>query len=169
MTTAEVATCTGPQRIKQFLWLVAKERLLTNGERHWRHLADNPLCKLCRTPLETTLHVLPDCEFPTQFWNKIIPRSRWATFYGMELGTWLETNLSKKLDLLDENWDVSFGVSLWRLWQGQNNCIFNGLDPLVDRKIYDVRNYVASLKKATSSCLHLGQNGLRRLDHMIWC
>ncbi|CAA0831554.1 Protein of unknown function (DUF3527 [Striga hermonthica] len=64
----------GPQRIHQFLWLAAKDRLLTNSERYRRHLATSPLCELCRSHPETTLHVLRDCEFSTKFWKKVVPR-----------------------------------------------------------------------------------------------
>lgn len=46
----------GPQRIRSFLWLTHKGRLLTNSQRHRRHLASSPTCSLCNTQAETILH-----------------------------------------------------------------------------------------------------------------
>ncbi|CAA0839658.1 Polynucleotidyl transferase- ribonuclease H-like superfamily protein [Striga hermonthica] len=138
----------GPQRMKQFSWLVAKDRLLTNGERHHRQMVDSPLCELCQTCPETTLHALRNREIPSLFWKKLVPRSCLLTFFDMELGIWLETNLSMHVNITDDSWDVSFGVGLWRLWKGRNNQIFNGLVPLVDREINGLRHKVNSLQKA---------------------
>ncbi|CAA0812518.1 Unknown protein [Striga hermonthica] len=104
-------------------------------ERHRRHLADSPICELCQTHPKTTLHGLRDCALSTQFWKKLLPPSRWSVFFSMDLGKWLEANLTNKMDIFDASWDVSFGISVWRLWHGRNNFIFNGIELVVDRKI----------------------------------
>ncbi|CAA0841399.1 Polynucleotidyl transferase- ribonuclease H-like superfamily protein [Striga hermonthica] len=114
------------------LVVLAIERLLTNDERHRRHLVDSPLCELGRSHPESILNVLRDSDVLCQFWKKLVPRSSWGVFFGMELDKWLETNLSNQLNILDESWDFTFGVNLWRLWHRRNNFIFNGTAPLVD-------------------------------------
>ncbi|CAA0838661.1 Unknown protein [Striga hermonthica] len=43
----------GPQRIRQFMWLVVKDRLLTNDECFCRHLAESATCVLCGATRET--------------------------------------------------------------------------------------------------------------------
>ncbi|CAN1787197.1 Putative ribonuclease H protein At1g65750 [Linum perenne] len=51
----------GPHRVKHFLWLASHGRLLTNNERHRRHLAQDASCAFCNHPDESLSHVLRDC------------------------------------------------------------------------------------------------------------
>ncbi|CAN1162622.1 Putative ribonuclease H protein At1g65750 [Linum perenne] len=51
----------GPQRVRQFLWLAVNDRLLTNAERHRRHLATSTDCNLCHEVSEDVTHILRDC------------------------------------------------------------------------------------------------------------
>ncbi|CAN1787613.1 Putative ribonuclease H protein At1g65750 [Linum perenne] len=37
----------GPSRVKHFLWLAAHDRLLTNAERHRRHMTNDDKCHIC--------------------------------------------------------------------------------------------------------------------------
>ncbi|CAA0840623.1 Polynucleotidyl transferase- ribonuclease H-like superfamily protein, partial [Striga hermonthica] len=127
----------GPQRIRQFLWLVAMEKLLTNEERHRRHLVDIPLCEICQAQTESILHVLRDCEVSRLFWKKLVPRSKWPEFFDLTLANWLELNLSPRLNIADDNWDCVFGVSLWRLWHGRNNFVFNNTTSSADGKVME--------------------------------
>ncbi|CAN1291848.1 Putative ribonuclease H protein At1g65750 [Linum perenne] len=53
---------TGPNRVRHFLWLVAHDRILTNAERHRRHMTDVVDCQRCRGSIEDTLHVVTDCQ-----------------------------------------------------------------------------------------------------------
>ncbi|CAA0832753.1 Unknown protein [Striga hermonthica] len=63
----------GPQRIRQFLWLVVQEKLLTNVERRRRHLTDSSTCPLCGRGEESTLHCLRDCVKAALVWRKLLP------------------------------------------------------------------------------------------------
>ncbi|KAL4363202.1 hypothetical protein GQ457_04G035220 [Hibiscus cannabinus] len=49
------------QRIRMFLWLVLRQRLLTNGERVRRGISSNPSCSCCGCYNESILHILRDC------------------------------------------------------------------------------------------------------------
>ncbi|CAN1154332.1 Putative ribonuclease H protein At1g65750 [Linum perenne] len=53
----------GPNRIRSFLWLAVRGRILTNGERRRRHLSTEGGCKRCGRDEEDVLHVLRDCPF----------------------------------------------------------------------------------------------------------
>ncbi|CAN1751199.1 Putative ribonuclease H protein At1g65750 [Linum perenne] len=48
----------GPSRIKHFLWLAAHDRLLSNAERHRRHMTVTDNCHRCTNVSETSLHIL---------------------------------------------------------------------------------------------------------------
>ncbi|CAN1756518.1 Putative ribonuclease H protein At1g65750, partial [Linum perenne] len=59
----------GPNRIKHFLWLAAKDKLLTNEGRRRRGLCSNAICNWCGSDAETVEHVLRDCEFANSTWR----------------------------------------------------------------------------------------------------
>ncbi|KAL4386031.1 hypothetical protein GQ457_09G026140 [Hibiscus cannabinus] len=50
-----------PQRIRVFMWLVFRQRLLTNAERFRRHLTLSDSCPLCHSAPETIDHMLRTC------------------------------------------------------------------------------------------------------------
>ncbi|CAN1157083.1 Putative ribonuclease H protein At1g65750 [Linum perenne] len=60
----------GPNRIRHFLWLAGLDKLLTNEQRCRRKHAADPLCPLCLTQIETSLHMLRDCVFAKEVWNQ---------------------------------------------------------------------------------------------------
>lgn len=58
----------GPQRLKTFLWLAFRDRLLTNCLRKRRGMAQSARCPVCQTEDENVLHVLRDCLTAADFW-----------------------------------------------------------------------------------------------------
>ncbi|KAK8484110.1 hypothetical protein V6N12_057194 [Hibiscus sabdariffa] len=50
-----------PQRLRFFLWLSFKKRLMTNVEHCRRFIGQNPICPCFHMYVETTAHVLRDC------------------------------------------------------------------------------------------------------------
>ncbi|MBA0809502.1 hypothetical protein Gohar_025151, partial [Gossypium harknessii] len=63
----------GPQRVRFFLWLALKQRLLTNAERARRGLGIDGVCQVCGHGSEDIMHVLRDCPATRDIWNKLIP------------------------------------------------------------------------------------------------
>ncbi|MBA0834875.1 hypothetical protein Goarm_007196, partial [Gossypium armourianum] len=51
----------GPQRVKVFIWLALKQRLLTNMERVRRGIGSDGSCTVCSFELEDILHAIRDC------------------------------------------------------------------------------------------------------------
>ncbi|CAN1233454.1 Putative ribonuclease H protein At1g65750 [Linum perenne] len=66
----------GPNRIRYFIWLAAKERLLKNAVRTRRGMTLDASCHRCAAPEETVSHILRECPFAVETWRlfKII---RW--------------------------------------------------------------------------------------------
>ncbi|MBA0681479.1 hypothetical protein Goari_023279, partial [Gossypium aridum] len=64
---------TGPQRVRHFLRLVLKERLLTNVERCRRGLFGDLSCSLCGNVEESIIHVLRDYGNAREVWKQVIP------------------------------------------------------------------------------------------------
>ncbi|CAI0546181.1 unnamed protein product [Linum tenue] len=65
----------GPERVRHFLWLAMRERLLTNSERARRKLTTSTGCGACGCAEETVLHVLRDCDLARLTWMQLIPPS----------------------------------------------------------------------------------------------
>ncbi|CAN1308617.1 Putative ribonuclease H protein At1g65750, partial [Linum perenne] len=62
----------GPNKIKHFLWLATHNRLFTNEERSRRHLTNQVVCSRCSLQTESLSHVLLDCQFALQVWEKTL-------------------------------------------------------------------------------------------------
>ncbi|CAA0837783.1 Unknown protein [Striga hermonthica] len=102
----------GPQRIRQFMWLIVKDRLLTNDERYRRHLAESASCVLCGAARETILHCLRDCCHAVQTWRRIIPLCSQASFFSLEISDWLRLNIHNTLNIQVENWSYKLKGAL---------------------------------------------------------
>ncbi|CAL1407398.1 unnamed protein product [Linum trigynum] len=110
----------GPARITHFLWLAARERLLTNGERNRRHLSTTNICPQCKAAPETILDVLRDCEFSRLPWMQFIQPSGHQRFFRSHLQDWIIHHVRQEKTSLD------FGIFCWSLWQIRNDRVFAG-------------------------------------------
>ncbi|KAA3459207.1 reverse transcriptase [Gossypium australe] len=63
----------GPQRVRFFLWLAFKQKLLTNSERMRRGIGQSNSCALCGNEIEDMVHVLRDCPTAKDMWMHVIP------------------------------------------------------------------------------------------------
>ncbi|CAN1315860.1 Putative ribonuclease H protein At1g65750 [Linum perenne] len=109
----------GPQRVRQFLWLVAHHRLLTNGERRRRHLTEIGVCQVYPEQEEIVLHVLRDCPLASATWELLAFPSDNLMFFQTPLLPWIEDFIRRpELSLL-------FGATCWFLWRYRNDRVFN--------------------------------------------
>ncbi|MBA0754873.1 hypothetical protein Gogos_021706 [Gossypium gossypioides] len=86
----------GPQRVRVFLWLAFKQKLLTNSERARRGFSHCNSCSICGHEFEDLVHVLRDCP-PA--------KDVWRLDYGLV-------------------WSCLFGLVAWRIWKNRNLFIF---------------------------------------------
>ncbi|KAK5771808.1 hypothetical protein PVK06_048052 [Gossypium arboreum] len=122
-----------PHRVKHFIWLILKQRLLTNSEKVRRGIEHGASCLSCGHSMEDTLHIFRDCPYTKEILHQLIPASQLRNFFSILLSVWLISNL--QLHSLnrqsDCSWPYLFGIILWRLWKNQNSIMFqgNGLCP----------------------------------------
>ncbi|CAN1744017.1 Putative ribonuclease H protein At1g65750 [Linum perenne] len=109
----------GPSRIKHFLWLVTHDRLLTNAERHRRHISDTDSCRLYNNVSESALHIFRDCHFARSVWHALLPSGIVHDFFTGDIQRWI----SKGLQM--ENFNLIFGITIWILWKARNEDIFD--------------------------------------------
>ncbi|KAH1064535.1 hypothetical protein J1N35_029522 [Gossypium stocksii] len=69
----------GRQKVRFFIWLVLKQRILSNVERVKRGLADDPSCSLCGCPSEDILHILRDCNAAKDVQSQVLPGQPWSS------------------------------------------------------------------------------------------
>ncbi|CAN1167395.1 Putative ribonuclease H protein At1g65750 [Linum perenne] len=109
----------GPNRITHFLWLAAKEKLLTNEARSRRGLCLGGDCRWCSGEAESTAHVLRDCNFAKAFWQAIGDFDLNTPDWQLNLSEWFQAFLASDNGL-------RFGIGCWFLWRARNERIFAG-------------------------------------------
>ncbi|KAL4366448.1 hypothetical protein GQ457_05G013180 [Hibiscus cannabinus] len=85
-----------PQRIRAFLWLAIKGKLLTHVERSRRHMTNDELCEICKRMREGTLHVLRNCPKPFRVWQVLIKPDRMSEFLSLSLFDCIFSNNREK-------------------------------------------------------------------------
>jgi hypothetical protein len=58
-----------PNEYGPFLWLAARDRLMTNGNATGLGVASDSRCGGCNGSLEDAVHVLRDCPHAMAFWQ----------------------------------------------------------------------------------------------------
>ncbi|KAA3478810.1 Beta-glucosidase 46 [Gossypium australe] len=119
----------GPQRVRFFLWLASKQKLLTNTERMRRGIGQSNACALCGHEFEDMIHVLRDCPTAKDVWMHVIPNKLMHRFFSDSFQNWFSTNLSchEKLQDSGVTWSSLFGLITWRIWKNRNLFIFQNI------------------------------------------
>ncbi|KAL4296041.1 hypothetical protein GQ457_12G028380 [Hibiscus cannabinus] len=123
----QIWTLQVPQRIRCFLWLASRQKLMTNLHRCRRTLSDDPYCPICQEAEESIIHTFRDCERLQQVWRYIIPSSLAASFFSNPIKVWLRQNLCS--NILFRNsipWKIVFAAILWQFWKCRNDVVFVG-------------------------------------------
>ncbi len=118
-----------PLRVKIFLWLAAKNRIMmadTLAKRGWCGLT---ICGLCNRSAETLEHLLFTCSYSRPLWNNILA----GLPIGARLNFWRTGDLTsqwttlrfKLTDACRKYADTCFAATCWELWKERNDRIFN--------------------------------------------
>ncbi|WCJ44200.1 RNA-directed DNA polymerase (reverse transcriptase)-related family protein [Euphorbia peplus] len=116
----------GPHRIRSFLWLATKGKLLTNSERTRRHLDVNDMCPVCNIHTETIVHVFRDCLQARSVWLQLLPICDFLLIISMDEENWVQNCISDRFQIFVENWVLMFVVTCWVLWKNRNVIVFQG-------------------------------------------
>ncbi|KAK9047567.1 hypothetical protein V6N11_053406 [Hibiscus sabdariffa] len=116
-----------PQRIRCFLWLASRQKLMTNLHRYRRTLTDDPFCPLCQEAEESIIHTLRDCARLQQVWWYIVPPSLAGSFFSNSIKVWLRQNLCSNILFHNSiSWKLVFASILWQFWKSRNDVVFAG-------------------------------------------
>ncbi|KAE8736080.1 Detected protein of unknown function [Hibiscus syriacus] len=64
-----LASYKGLPRVKSLLWLICKNKLLSNEERVRRHMANHSACSICGATVESVSHIFRDCVIARAVWG----------------------------------------------------------------------------------------------------
>lgn len=119
----------GHQRVRFFLWLVLKQRLLTNVKRVKRGIRHDSSCGLYGHHLEDILHAIRDCTITKETWMQVLPNELHDQFFASNIHDLIKWNLfiTSKLDMGEVAWSSLFGSIAWRIWKNCNLYIFQGV------------------------------------------
>ncbi|MFQ6651567.1 hypothetical protein Gotur_023843 [Gossypium turneri] len=140
----QIWTLKCPQRVRSFLWLICKEKLLTNVERKRRTLTTDELCQICHAPQESILHILRDCKEIISVWKRLMPLDNQGVFFAHDFVNWFLANINKNRKFKNEtfNWNTIFSIVCWFAWKQRNDFVFND----VTQEYWDI--YESSLSWA---------------------
>ncbi|KAG7533623.1 Ribonuclease H domain [Arabidopsis thaliana x Arabidopsis arenosa] len=136
-----------PERVRTFLWLVGHQAIMTNVERHRRHLGDTSVCQVCKGGEETILHVLRDCPSIAGIWRRIVPASRRNQFWNTSILEWLYGNLQLAGNGVNESWATLFALGVWWGWKWRCGYIFGENGKCRDRVKF-VKDLAAEVERA---------------------
>ncbi|CAN1167457.1 Putative ribonuclease H protein At1g65750 [Linum perenne] len=152
------------QRIRQFLWLVTHNCLLTNSERHRWHLAEIGSCQVCPGQEEFVLHVLRDCPLASATWELLALPSSDQTFFQTPLLPWIERFIRKSEHCL------LFEVTCWWLWRARNDRVFNNKLTTAYSLTRHIQTWVALVGDTLDRDRFVSHTGLptRMGEHISW-
>lgn len=114
-----------PHRIQTFEWLVAHGCLLTNDWRRTWNSSILTTCSTCHLGDETQMCVLHDCVFTTHIWLQVLLSSNITNFFELDGKDQVFQNLNTPhLSLQGDDWQTTYMVTCWFLWQRRNKVIF---------------------------------------------
>ncbi len=119
-----------PLSIKIFLWLAARNRLLTADQLLRRGWLGPSVCFLCMANAERIDHILFDCPFATSLWILFLSGFPPSSQHLMQGPGDLITCWRRVRATLPANsqicFDVCFTAGCWELWNERNRRIFDG-------------------------------------------
>ncbi|XP_061350360.1 uncharacterized protein LOC133295534 [Gastrolobium bilobum] len=109
----------GPQRFRQFTWLIFHGRILTREvTAAW---GGSPFCHVCLDKVENIMHVLHDCKKALPVWNFWFAGNIPCDFLSLPQEEWIRKNVDKgwtHSQLLP--WQDLFNTTVWFLWNWRN-------------------------------------------------
>lgn len=97
------------KRAKTFIWLVAKNKILTNSERARRNMTMDNNCPVYNNGEETLDHLLRNCTFAKDCWRYCLGPNSFCMDRHKPLFHWIETNCTNNVWLDDSKpWSSKF-------------------------------------------------------------
>ncbi|WVZ87178.1 LOW QUALITY PROTEIN: hypothetical protein U9M48_033864 [Paspalum notatum var. saurae] len=140
-----------PLRVKIFIWLAWRKRLWT-GDRRQRHgLVARESCFLCDAAVETCNHILFECSFALQVWNRVftpLGLSRPSADGCVSVLEWWQRARSAWPSSVRKGGNSLLLLVMWMLWKERNARCFRGdfatADAVVSRVVSAASEWVSA-------------------------
>ncbi|KAE8674734.1 hypothetical protein F3Y22_tig00111719pilonHSYRG00029 [Hibiscus syriacus] len=131
-----------PQRVRMFIWLAYKEKIMTNYERGRRMLTNDCSYATCGATMESVIHVLHDYPPSQNLWLRVVPHSAYGSFFIIDLQSWITQNIQKQQPVSDgdPSWSSFYG-SIWHIWKQMNDYVFKDVTYKTDSTIHSSYNW----------------------------
>ena len=115
-------------KITLFLWILMRGRIITWENLKRRGMVGPSMCVMCQKVEETTSHLLQECDWAAEIWEKgetlfRRPRLRETPIQNM-VEMWSDKPF--KNSILKRIWEIFPGFVLWETWKERNSQIFEG-------------------------------------------
>ncbi|CAN1748538.1 Putative ribonuclease H protein At1g65750 [Linum perenne] len=152
----------GPNRTRHFLWLAARDRLLTNATRFKRGMCQGAGCEFCHAGEENSSHVLRECSFADEVWKKVLPDAVSRPDWTLPFVEWLEVHLNSNVGL-------QFGIVNWYLWRTRNERLFASGKDSPSVVAAKASNWIRTVSSAMARDATLdSNNGAARQIEVSW-
>lgn len=112
-------------KVITFLWLCHHNSIFVREVLVSRGINCTNLCLLCKSHGESIIHVLRDCGFAQQFWNRICVPYPLVNSFSFGLCDWLKSNCLSNLAHQNATpWNAIFPLAVWNLWKHRNKVLF---------------------------------------------
>lgn len=157
------------ERTKVFLWVLAHDRIMTNGVRWRRKLAACPNCARCSAEMEDGLHAIRDCSDSREVWNAFVPPVMLVNFFALELQPWILMNLEARSEsLYGGRWPQVMAQICWYVWRWRCLDIFEGQRLSLSYKVEHLRESFSEMEKAfVGDTLHQANWGLNKVVDIL--
>lgn len=114
------------QRIRELVWMLTHEKLLSNVARWKRGMSDSALCQRCNKADDDILHIFRDCRFAREVWYVFNPLGLIDEFISLNLRDWVWWNLNCSFGSEDDTgWPERMSIICWSLWRWRNTAFFD--------------------------------------------
>ncbi|KAK8481819.1 hypothetical protein V6N11_032985 [Hibiscus sabdariffa] len=153
-----------PQRLRFFLWLSHKGKLMTNMERYRRSLCHHSYCPYCHNVVKPVLHALRDCRNAQEIWKCLLPLRLHDSFFSCDTQAWLQMIVANHElhPTWGLSWQLLFASTLGQIWNNRNDLVFSeahsNIDQILQRSVIWARYYF--------ECATCSANAFSRIDHI---
>jgi hypothetical protein len=131
-----------------FAWTLLHKRVLTADNLQKRGWQSNPICCLCNSSPETSVHMCKDCTFTEKVWDKIMNWANLSFLQGTQnsgsLYTWwkrLRNRCSKDTRKFFDGLMIYFW---WHIWLERNRRVFQGQQRDIEQVAFSIKEVFES-------------------------
>ncbi len=126
-----------PLKVKIFVWLVLKGRVLTADNLFKRGWNGEGRCALCTDDDETIGHLFLECPRTKDLLNVLLPNKRTASLAGSPEKLW--ANGSLKRGVLGRRELGTIAITWWAVWLERNRIIFETKKKMAKQLLVEIK------------------------------